>query len=507
MLGVNSVDDASGKKRFSRLGILSIDSPNLARPTFPWFFLYGSSLEPAQLTQTTRRPFFFRLCTLSKRSTFLRLLHLFLIAFLLAVILHILLGKNQSQLDAERLAHGRSLLGKDAGKVVAAVGPRGRWGFLQGAKPSALVTGAELWLKWDDFKVVLSPRLQQQQRDFDRRQKPGYPSGGRSYFNEQDRPVYDRSIYTRNGATLAFSFRDRPHWHDRVPKDVQPIHSLTDEERSVAYRYLFRAWAGFAHKHRIPYWLSGDTLLGWWWGERRLPWIDALQVHFTGSTLEYLAALNGTTHGVNEALPPTPTQNILSRYIALGVWRDRYVLDVSPFAFNRLSDIHNAIEARFIDTATGLYIDLVALSKVAYATAQAQSKRLNDKYNIYLLQPLRRATFEGAETWIPASTESLLVREFGHAALNTALLGSFRFDLELLEWVRLDCTGMYEVYVKGAGQFIQKRKRLHWARNETHCVVEIEHLPRKDEEEGLTISTKEVVFGEWVQGRRRYSTY
>ena len=104
----------------------------------------------------------------------------------------------------------------------------------------------------------------------------------------------------------------------------------------------------------------------------------------------------------------------------------QYLLDVNPHYTERTrGDGFNIIDARWIDTKTGLYIDITGLSETQPDLLPGVWSCKNDHhYQTRDLFPLRESTFEGVYALIPYSYEQILVNEYQRSALvNTVWLG------------------------------------------------------------------------------------
>jgi hypothetical protein len=168
----------------------------------------------------------------------------------------------------------------------------------------------------------------------------------------------------------------------------------------------FKAWAAFADAHRIPCWIAHESLLGWYWGKRMLPWQNKITVQMEVSTLLLLIS-----HlQLNESQP-------------VAIAKD-YVLDVNPHYVISEPLPHNPIDARLIHTSSGISVDIVAL-RVSYPhfspldfdpDTQIESKR-GHRYRKGDMYPLVRTHFEGIGTWRAFQTAGILMEEFGDKSI------------------------------------------------------------------------------------------
>ncbi|KAJ3300969.1 hypothetical protein HDU76_005943, partial [Blyttiomyces sp. JEL0837] len=103
---------------------------------------------------------------------------------------------------------------------------------------------------------------------------------------------------------------------------------------------MMSAWEEFQKVYDIVTWIAHGTLLGWFWGGKMLPWDYDLDFQISYQHLINLIPLNQT------------------------IYENRYLFDINPHVMNRTikQNNTNVIDARFIDTETGYYIDITALA-------------------------------------------------------------------------------------------------------------------------------------------------
>lgn len=92
-------------------------------------------------------------------------------------------------------------------------------------------------------------------------------------------------------------------------------------------------------------WIMHGTLLGWWWNQKILPWDSDIDVQVSEITISFLAKYYNMTE-YHFQIP--------------GVKDGRtYLLEVNPhYTIRGIEDKLNVIDARWIDTETGLFIDI-----------------------------------------------------------------------------------------------------------------------------------------------------
>ncbi|KAJ9605642.1 mannosyltransferase [Cladophialophora chaetospira] len=155
-------------------------------------------------------------------------------------------------------------------------------------------------------------------------------------------------------------------------------------------------------------WIMHGTLLGWFWNQKILPWDSDLDVQVSERTIHFLAKYYNMTE---------------YRYRLPGFKIATYLLEINPYYKIRgVEDQLNAIDARWIDTETGLYIDISTVRANDTARAQGIEGALmcKDKHH-YVEQdifPLRDSFFEGIRTKVPFEYAALLKEEYGDIALT-----------------------------------------------------------------------------------------
>lgn len=136
-----------------------------------------------------------------------------------------------------------------------------------------------------------------------------------------------------------------------------------------------------------------------------LPWDWDVDTQVSGATLQFMAEHHNRT---------------LHNYVSEdgGIHRE-YLLDVNPWSRQRdRGDGANIIDARWIDTSNGLYIDITGLSEV-YPDQKPgiwSCKNFHD-YRVRDLFPMRESFFEGVPTRIPYAYDQILVEEYSPQAL------------------------------------------------------------------------------------------
>lgn len=173
-------------------------------------------------------------------------------------------------------------------------------------------------------------------------------------------------------------------------------------------------------------WLMHGSLLGWWWNRRILPWDSDIDVQMSENSMHMLAKYYNMTV-YHFQLPEIPKG------------RD-YLLEVNPnYIDSSTEDKHNVIDARWIDTDTGLFIDVTTLRRniTAETLGHKDAMMCKDKH-AYIYDeifPPRDTTFEIVPARIPSAYLQLLVEEYGAQALTNTNYANHAFDKDKMMWI------------------------------------------------------------------------
>lgn len=101
----------------------------------------------------------------------------------------------------------------------------------------------------------------------------------------------------------------------------------------------------------------------------------------------------------------------------------QYLLDVNPNHVDRVrGDGMNVIDARWIDTLNGLYIDITGLSETSPKLQPGVWSCKNyHRYHTREIYPLRETEFEGVAALVPFGFDGILVQEYTNRALTKTL--------------------------------------------------------------------------------------
>lgn len=219
------------------------------------------------------------------------------------------------------------------------------------------------------------------------------------------------------------------------------------DHKPIIHR-MARAWFRFAREAGIDTWLAHGLALGWYWNRMNLPWDNDIDVQVSFSGLEKLVQYN---QSIVFDVHDTDSVNF-------GV--GGYLVDVNSNVYCRENDLHNVIDARFIDIFSGYFVDITALTYVPQnmeTESEELSQVLEPSYVIYQanpthnhkrmyssmaktrnnlianhlllygkdhhfytttdILPLQKTMFEGVVMHVPKGIESMLKREYSKGFL------------------------------------------------------------------------------------------
>ncbi|KAL8922752.1 MAG: hypothetical protein Q9172_003429 [Xanthocarpia lactea] len=240
-----------------------------------------------------------------------------------------------------------------------------------------------------------------------RRKKPGY----RMKRKDDGLPKY---FHEPGGSELGMHYDTRYH------------HGIQDyADRKDTQLHMLRAYLTFFNHHHIETWLAHGTLLGWWWNGKMLPWDWDIDTQVSGSTLQYLAQHYNFTHYdyVSNDEPPV---------------KRTYLLDINPASIEReRGNGNNIIDARWIDTRNGLYIDITGLSETHPDDQPGVWACKNyHRYHTTDLYPMRETMYEGVIANVPYAYDRILTQEYKEKALVLTEYQGHRWDPVVKEWLQ-----------------------------------------------------------------------
>ncbi|PVH77291.1 hypothetical protein DL98DRAFT_423943 [Cadophora sp. DSE1049] len=201
-------------------------------------------------------------------------------------------------------------------------------------------------------------------------------------------------------------------------------HQLGYRERKQALSNLIQTYLATFSDIGVETWLMHGTLLGWWWNRKILPWDSDSDVQVSEASMHYLASYYNMSvfHYKTPRIPEG---------------RD-YMLEVNPHYVNReQSDKLNVIDARWVDTASGLFIDITTARYNLTHPAGAGMLSCKDghEYRDSYIFPLRDTYFEGTPAKIPFAYKEVLEAEYKQKALTNTEFEGHHFDDQKYEWI------------------------------------------------------------------------
>lgn len=157
-----------------------------------------------------------------------------------------------------------------------------------------------------------------------------------------------------------------------------------------------------------------------------MPWDSDIDVQMSESSMHHLANYyNMTMH--HYKLPGEETGK-------------DYMLEINPHYTNgSVTDFMNVIDARWVDTDNGLFIDITTLrrNETAEAEGQVGAMMCKDRHHYMFddIFPLRESVFEDTAVKIPYAYADLLIEEYGPKALTLVDFEHHHFDQDKMDWV------------------------------------------------------------------------
>lgn len=196
--------------------------------------------------------------------------------------------------------------------------------------------------------------------------------------------------------------------------------ALAYAERQAALHHLVQSYLSVFASLELETWLAHGSLLGWFWNARNLPYDADVDAQVSGETMLALVrgGYNGTMYRWD--VDDYSYSEEEDKGKAGGGKRSRsYLLDINPFStrLERGTGL-NLIDARWIDTETGVFVDITALMErnPRYQPGVLSCKN-NHSYRRDELYPLRETKFEGVTALVPWDYRGILVAEYHEESL------------------------------------------------------------------------------------------
>ncbi|KAK1754622.1 mannosylphosphate transferase [Echria macrotheca] len=220
------------------------------------------------------------------------------------------------------------------------------------------------------------------------------------------------------------------HYDARFFASVLPLGPL----RTQALHSLIKSYLLTLTSLQVPTWLAHGTLLGWFWNGRIMPWDWDLDVQLSSSSLSQLSLSHNYTFWT---LDGNMTRE--------GEEGGRYLFDINPFYDRERGEGVNVIDARWVDTLTGLFVDITGVKERDETEGDGEggegkgvwSCKNWHRYHTREIWPLRETVFEGVKARVPWDFERVLAAEYGVKALVGMEWEGHRWDKGMKEWVRI----------------------------------------------------------------------
>lgn len=129
--------------------------------------------------------------------------------------------------------------------------------------------------------------------------------------------------------------------------------TLDSPENAIILHRLIKNYLNFARIHGITTWIAHGSLLAWYWNGIAFPWDGDIDVQVPVSELYKLGQYYNQTLIIENAVGSK------GDFDGFG----RYFMDIGSSITHRTrGNGNNAIDGRFIDVDTGLYIDITGLA-------------------------------------------------------------------------------------------------------------------------------------------------
>ncbi|KAF2224879.1 LicD family-domain-containing protein [Elsinoe ampelina] len=211
------------------------------------------------------------------------------------------------------------------------------------------------------------------------------------------------------------------HYDGRFAKSEVPY-----QDRRETLIALIRAYLATMNEIGAETWIMHGSLLGWWWNKRIMPWDTDLDVMISEQSADHLAKYyNMTVHHY--------------KHEGWNIGRD-YMLEMNPHYTNAsVHDGLNKIDGRWVDMASGLFIDITVLHRDVEAQAAGVAGAMYCKdshtYTMDTIFPLRESVFEDTPALIPYAYTEILMEEYGPNSLTNKDYEKHHFDQEVMDWI------------------------------------------------------------------------
>lgn len=220
---------------------------------------------------------------------------------------------------------------------------------------------------------------------------------GRMMYNS-DKELYKFILGAKSSKYFYESKKYNWHADSRFAIDDRIQNS---KYKNAKLKEILTAWTDFTRKYKLVSWIAHGMLIGHYWNGQLLPYDEDLDFQMPFSEFSKLEQLNSTMH------------------------QNRFLLDVNPNAKERGLQKENVIDARFICTKTGLYIDITLLAQLEEGVFFCKSPHFYWGSDLF---PLKSTMLDGVEVWRPNNVVDILYQEYGARALFKRNLQRYKFD-------------------------------------------------------------------------------
>ncbi|KIV89451.1 hypothetical protein PV10_06851 [Exophiala mesophila] len=213
------------------------------------------------------------------------------------------------------------------------------------------------------------------------------------------------------------------HFDARYVPLQQP--TIDDVRRTLVA--LLKSYTATMQKLGAETWIAHGVLLGWHWNQKLLPWDTDIDVQMSAGSLTLLAtSYNMSKH---EYTPPGESAPRI------------YLLDINPHhTISSSRDVANKIDARWIDTTNGKYVDITAVHSNTMSTTDVPSSsselfcKDGHRYAREDLFPLRESTLEDTLVKVPQQSAKILAEEYGKKSLTRERFHWHHFNQNTKTW-------------------------------------------------------------------------
>ncbi|KAI8905903.1 LicD family-domain-containing protein [Gorgonomyces haynaldii] len=234
-------------------------------------------------------------------------------------------------------------------------------------------------------------------------------------------PLSEFEIESRNMPDDKY-FHEHPIHNHLDARFTKVIHVENQTLLVEVMHLALDQFAQFSQQQQIPIWLAHGTLIGWYWGQKMLPWDSDMDLQTTMRGLDKLSKFNQT------------------------LLQNRFLIDVNPHYIDRrllhppqtlggLWTSNNRIDARIVDTQTGFFVDLTGLSLDKDSVRSAKLFCKGDHfYSLHNISPLYKTSYEGILTYRPNQVAQVLASEYSETALLKTRFKGYSWDRRDLSW-------------------------------------------------------------------------